>query len=58
MNYMITIAKETVGLTGYRTYKKIETLPRHIALKKIEGKEIIRRFPNPFDASIEIVVVK
>ena len=55
---MITIVKETVGLTGYRTYKKIETLPKHIALKKIEGKEIIRRFPNPFDASIEIVVVK
>ena len=58
MNFWITIARETVGVTGYRTIKKLETLPRDAAIKKLEGKQIVRRFENPFDASVEIVVIK
>ena len=58
MNYWITIAKEAETLTGYRTYEKIETLPREEALKKLVGVEIVRRFANPFDHTIEIVIIK
>lgn len=58
MNYWITIAKEAVTLTGYRTYENIETLPREEALKELAGAEIVRRFASPFDHTIEIVIIK
>lgn len=58
MNYMITIARETIGLTGYRTFEKIETVPRDEGLRKLSGMNIKRRFPDSFNSSIEIVVVE
>lgn len=58
MNYMITIARDVLGLTGHRTIEKLETLPRDKALDKLAGMEIKRRFANPFNASIEIVVIE
>lgn len=58
MNFMITIAKEVVGIGGYTTIEKIETISRGKALKKIENMTIVRRYPNPFNSSIEIVVVE
>ena len=57
MNKWITIARETISMTGYKTIAHIETLERDKALKKLEGKTIIRRFTNPFDSSIEVVVI-
>lgn len=58
MNFMITIAREKVGLTGYKTIEKLETVSRDAGLEKLEKMEIVRRFTNPFNASIEIVVVR
>jgi len=57
MNYWITLAVEVDGLTGYRTIKHLTTVPRDAGLKMLEGKEIIRRFKNPFDSSVEVVVI-
>ena len=58
MNYMITIAREAVGVTGHRTIEKIETLSRDAALKKLAGLKVVRRFKSPFNSSIEVVVVE
>lgn len=58
MNFMITIAREAIGVTGYTTIEKIETISRAKALEKLENMTIVRRFPNPFNSSIEIVVVE
>lgn len=58
MNYMITIAREVIGCTGYKTIKKLETLPRHEALKKLSDKKIARRFKSPFNSSVEVVVIE
>lgn len=57
MNKYITIAREAVSLTGYQTLSPVETLDREKALRKLEGKKILRRFTSPFDSSVEIVVI-
>lgn len=57
MNKYITIAHEVIGLTGYQTISPVETLDREKALRKLEGKKILRRFTSPFDSSVEIVVI-
>lgn len=57
MNKWITIAKEAVSIDGYKTFAPIETLERDKAIKKLDGKTIIRRFTNPFDSSVEIVII-
>lgn len=58
MNFMITIAREAVGVTGHETIEKIETLSKYEAEEKLSGMKIKRRFKNPFNSSIEIVVVE
>lgn len=54
----IFIGKESVTLTGYSTYTIIERLPVMEATKRLEGETILRRFPSPFDHSIEICIIR
>ena len=59
MDYRIWICKETVGITGHRTFKKIKMVPRTEAvLEEIENMNVVRRFNDPFNSSIEMVIIK
>ena len=57
MNSWIMIARESVSLTGHKTIEKIETVRREEGLKKLAGKNIVRRFSSPFNSSVEVVVI-
>ena len=58
MNYYIRIAREVIGITGYKTIEYVDFGERYEMLKKVEDMEVIRRFPDPFNSSVEVVVVK
>lgn len=58
MNYCVRIAREVIGITGHKTIEYVDFGERDEMLKKIESMEVVRRFTDPFNSSVEVVVVK
>lgn len=58
MNYWMRIGRFVIGITGYRTFETIECVPYDEGLKLIEGKTVVKRWNDPLNSSIKVVVIE
>ena len=52
------IARYVIGITGYKTLDTIKIVPYQKGIKMIHNMNVIKSFDDPFDHSINIVVIK